>query len=479
VDSGLAGADTEKVIARARELYQDWDVTGLPVYLRRNSLDYYYLSVWPGLRHLHPAAGLDLPGRPPRVGQAYVHVPFCSGVCDFCSYFLTTTGDAGSDPRVDRYLDQLLDQVRIHRRDMDIALSTIYIGGGTPSILTPAQLARLLGTMRELGIFTDGLVGTMELHPELFGDPERLDRTLEVLSGHGIQRVSVGYQSNDEALLDATNRRHHADFLPSAAQHLRSHGFVFNLDLMYGLPGQSVQAWADSLATAISVRPDSISTYFTFVDYATPMYRQVRRDPTLLAGPEHAQLCHVVAQVALADAGYDELPNDFYSVPAGDPRHYVQDALPSQGSSLALGAGAYGYYPGVQYFNEMSFAGYGRAIAENRAPVWRAAVLTDAEELARDIMFSLKNAPLLSLPLFRERHGTDPIAAYPRQFDDLARLGLVAVADDTVRLTAKGRLVVEEIACLFAPDRPEGAVGSRVEQNLVRKHHFAPTFRAG
>jgi coproporphyrinogen III oxidase-like Fe-S oxidoreductase len=124
----------------------------------------------------------------------------------------------------------------------------------------------------------------------------------------------------------------------------------------------------------------------------------------------------------------------------------------------------------------MSFAGYGRAIAEGRAPVWRAAVLTGAEELARDVMFSLKNAPSLNLALFRERHGTDPVAAYPRQFDELVRLGLVTVDDAAARLTAKGRLMVEEVACLFAPHRPEGTVSSRVEGNLVRKHHFAPTY---
>jgi hypothetical protein len=83
---------------------------------------------------------------------------------------------------------------------------------------------------------------------------------------------------------------------------------------------------------------------------------------------------------------------------------------------------------------------------------------------------------LLSFPLFRDRHGTDPVAAYPREFDELVRLRLVEVCADAARLTPKGRLVVEEIACLFAVNRPEGTVTSRVAANLVRKHHFAPTY---
>lgn len=469
-------AGMERIVARARERYREWELAALPPYLRRNALDYYYLSIWPGLRHLQPVTELALPQPPTSASYAYVHIPFCSGICDFCSYVLTTTRDAGTDPRVDRYLDLVLAQVRIHQRDQRIALTSLYLGGGTPSLLTPAQLDRLLGGLRDLGTFAPELVGTMELHPEIFADPKRLDRTLQVLSSHGIRRVSIGYQSDDDTLLDATNRRHHADFLPRAAELLRERGFMFNVDLMYGLPGQRAESWAGSIATVLAVRPDSISTYCTFVDYGTPLWRQVQRDPTLLSTMEDVQLCHIVAQLMLEEAGYHELPNDFYSVPTEDPGGFTQRALPSQANSLALGAGAYGYYPGVQYFNEISLTGYARAINEGRRPVWRAAVLSPAEELARDIMFSVKNAPALWFPLFRERHGTDPVASYPREFDELVRLGLVEIGSDTARLTPKGRLVAEEIACRFAPHRPEGTITSRVEANLVRKHHFAPTY---
>jgi oxygen-independent coproporphyrinogen III oxidase len=490
VEPGTGGAQqsarVRTVVARAVELCREWGLAELPADLQRNSLDYYYLSVWPGLRHLRPATELTLPQRPSSVSYAYVHIPFCSGICDFCSYFLTTTRDAGTDARVERYLDQLLDQVRIHQRDQEIALTSIYLGGGTPSILTPDQLERLLGTLRELGVLTPGLVGTMELHPEVFGElasrttkhrtERRLDRTLDVLARHGIRRVSIGYQSDDDALLDASNRRHQAEFLTDAAKHLRERGFTFNLDLMYGLPGQSVEAWVGALEAALTVRPDSVATYCTFVDPGTPLWRRASKEPTLLATPQTIQLCHIAAQLVLAEAGYHELPNDFYAVPTEDPAGFTQLALPSQGGSLALGAGAYGYYPGVQYFNEMSFGGYARAIAEGRVPVWRAAVLDPAEELARDIMFSFKNSPVLALPLFRDRHGTDPVTAYPGEFEELARLRLVEIEADRVRLTPKGRLVVEEIACRFAPHRPEGTVASRVEGNLIRKHHFAPTY---
>jgi coproporphyrinogen III oxidase-like Fe-S oxidoreductase len=465
-----------KVVARARELYRDWDLAALPAHLQRNSLDYYYLSVWPGLGDLRPVEELTLPTRPREVRYAYVHLPFCSGVCDFCSYFLTTAKGDG-DPKINRYLDQLLAQVDIHRRDLDITIASIYLGGGTPSILTPGQLAKLLGGLRERGILDPAMVGTMELHPELFADEPRLARTLEVLAQHGIRRVSIGYQSDDDTLLDATNRRHHGGFLGLAADRLRSAGFAFNVDLMYGLPRQSLDTWVGSIEAVLAVRPDSIATYFTFVDPGTLLWRRVKQSRERVASTEDAQLQHLAAQVALEDAGYHELPGDFWAVPTEDPAAWTQFALPSQANSLALGAGAYGYYPGVQYFNEFRFDRFATAVAAGRPPLWRAAVLTPAQDLARDVMFSLKNAPLLRLDLFRQRYGTDPVAAFPAQFDQLVRWGLVDVNEQAVRLTAKGRLVVEEIACLFAVDTPQGTVGaSRVEENLIRKHHFAPTY---
>jgi oxygen-independent coproporphyrinogen-3 oxidase len=410
------------------------------------------------------------------VEYAYVHIPFCSGICGFCSYFLTVKRGAGSDGQVDAYLSQLIAQLRIHLQDLDLAISYIYLGGGTPSVLRSSQLARLLEDMVELDTFAPSLIGTMEIHPELFDDLAELDRVLDVLAAHGIGRVSIGYQSKDGELLHATNRRHGTEFLSAAAEHLRARGFIFNVDLMYGLPNQSLASWVDTIASVLAIRPNSISTYFTFVDYGTQLWHDVQREPALLSTPEHTQLCHITAQLALEDAGYHELPNDFYTMPAADDTAFEQTILPSAANSLALGAGAYGYYPGVQYFNEFSFIGYARAVTNGREPIWRAAVLTPAEELCRDVMFSFKNSPKLDLRLFQQRHGLSPLDSHPCQFEELVRLDLVDMSADAVWLTPKGRLLVEEISCMFAPERPAGAVASRSEVFLVRKHNYVPTY---
>jgi oxygen-independent coproporphyrinogen III oxidase len=462
----------------AGELFREWDVESLPAHLRRNSLDYYYLSVWPGGADLGPASQLSLPVRPARTEYAYIHIPFCSGLCDFCSYFLTVSRDVGSDPRVPEYLDDLIAAASFHQTQTKLDLSSIYLGGGTPSLLYPEQMQHLLGGLSRLGVLSPQLIGTMEVHPEAFTDRGRMNALLDVVWAHGIRRVSLGFQSHDADILDGTNRRHGAAFLDQAMDHLRGRGLLVNIDLMYGLPGQSLESWAGSLELTLGAHPDSISTYFTFIDRGTVLWRRVQDNPAMLPSHGEIQTQHLAAQIALDQAGYHELPSDFYCKPTGDPAGFTQETLPSDANSVALGAGAYGYYPGVQFFNYFDFGRYREAARGGRDPIWRAAVLTPEEELCRDIMFSFKNAPALSIPLFTAKHGVSPVVSHADTFARLSSLGLVDVGGDKIRLTAKGRLVVEEIACAFAPRRQRHPAESRREAGILEKHHFAPTYPA-
>jgi oxygen-independent coproporphyrinogen III oxidase len=448
---------------RARQQYARWELAALPARLRRNGLDHYYLSVWPGLEQLAPLA--ELPPRRAPVRNGYVHLPFCSGLCDFCSYFVLVGRDRAD---MARYVDDLLRDLALNQERAEVALTTLYLGGGTPSLLGPDLLARLLDGMRAEGALADGLIGTAELHPELFADPARAGETLDVLRGRGLGRVSLGLQSVDDELLAATNRRHGADFMDAALARLD--GFRVNLDLMYGLPGQSLESWIATLEAALARRPGSLSTYFTFIDPGTALHHRVVRGEVALPAHELVQTQHIAAQLALEAAGYRELPNDFWTVTEGDFR---QETLPSDANTLALGAGAYGYFAGVQFFNELSLAGYRAKLAAGRLPVWRGRRLSPAEELCRDVMFSLKNAPELDLARFAARHGATPLDSHPEVMALLDEHELVEADARALRLTPKGRLLVEEIACLF---EPPGHHARRSADRRVRRHNFAPTY---
>jgi oxygen-independent coproporphyrinogen III oxidase len=480
---GVASAGTREwraaIADAAGQLLREWEIESLPAHLTRSNSDFYYLSVWPGLAAADPVAGMRLPDRPVRTEYAYIHIPFCSGLCNFCSYFLSVSRDADGDPRVSRYLDDLIAQAGIDQGNSELDLSYVYLGGGTPSLLHPDQMERLLAGFSRLGILSPRIIGTIEFHPEIFADQARMTAMLDTVAAYGIKRVSLGFQSSDPDILRATNRRHDPNFLLAAVRQLQDRDFGVNIDLMYGLPGQSLESWLHSLELALLSRPDSISTYFTFIDYGTLLWRRTQRDPAMLLTHTEIQLQHLAAQISLEWAGYHELPGDFYSKPAGDPSRYVQEALPSASNTLALGAGAYGYYPGVQYFHFFDFQRYSDMVRGGQSPVWRAAVLTSEEELCRDIMFSLKNAPSLDMRIFADRHGISPLDSHPDMLAELASLDLAVVSDDKVQLTAKGRLLVEEIACAFAPPRRRGSgPGSRRDATLLRKHNFVPAYPA-
>lgn len=472
-------AQAGEIASQAQALFDAWKLDALPGHLKRNALDYYYLSVWPGLLELDKADGLTLPGRPPKTESAYFHIPFCSGRCTFCSYFLAVVDEQRGRARVSSYVDQLADEVAIHADGTELLLSYVYFGGGTPSLVDPLDFDRLLGVLKKRGYLAKALQGTVEVHPEFFRDARRAGDLLDTLSSYGLKRISVGFEAGNDSLLTGTNRRHRSAFLESAIHILRSRQFTINVDVMYGLPEQSIDDWAETLSTVLAHKPDSVSTYCTFIDYGTAMWRSVDHGTLTLQSHRHVQTQHIVSQLMLKAAGYWELPSDFFAIPTGSPSSYRQDTLPSSANSLAIGAGSYGYYPGVQYFNEFHFGRYAFRVKSGEAPIWRAALLDDAEDLRRDVMFSFKNAPCLDGGLFRQRYGIVPWEAFDAEFSQLEKYGLIDLSKDCCKLTRIGRLLVEEIAMLFASRRGGSSDASPAEMRRMKMHNFAPTYGGG
>ena len=249
---------------------------------------------------------------------------------------------------------------------------------------------------------------------------------------------------------------------------------MVNLDLMYGLVGQPATAWAATLADAVAAAPDSISTYFLFVDRGTGLYERVRRGAVVLPTHRAAQTQHLMAQLYLEAHGYHELPNDFWARDVGDPATFRPERLPSAAVTLPVGPGAYGYYSGAQLANVFDLAEYGRRVASGQSPLWRGHTLSPDEAFHRDVMFALKNDPFIDCSLFRAAYNRSPLEQFAARFARLEELALATIEGDHVRLTAKGRLCVEEIAALFR--HPAIAPAADAAQPLLQKHNFAPTY---
>ncbi|MCA9867272.1 MAG: radical SAM protein [Anaerolineae bacterium] len=468
-------SDQSPLMAAATAQYDAYRLDELPRALQRDSLDYYYLSVYPSLAEMRVFGPGDGPPYPATVANAYIHVPFCSGVCDFCSYYLVAVNPQRR-AAIRRYLEQLKAEFDFHAHHTTLDITYLYFGGGTPSLIPPDALDGLLSFLSDRRYLNRGALGTLELHPEFFADEAAATRFLDTLKHYGIGRVSVGYQVSDETLLRDTKRRHAASFLNKAMALLRARGFLVNLDLMYGLAGQSLGSWETTLADAIAFAPDSISTYFLFVNQGTGLHERVRRGRVSLPAHRHLQTQHIMAQLALSAAGYHELPNDFWARGTGDPATFRPERLPSATVTLPTGPGAYGYYGHTQLANVFDLAEYERRMADGRSPLWRGRHLSAEESLHRDVMFSLKNDPFIDCSLFRTAYNTGPLERFPAIFEKLVALDLVEVSGERIYLTPKGRLGVEEIAGLFRHPAIRAVEDEPGATALLAKHNFAPTY---
>jgi len=467
--------DLSTLANEASHLFEKYQLDALPKALRRNSLDYYYLSIYPSLSEMRPLALDDAPPYPATITNAYIHIPFCSGVCDFCSYYLMAV-----NPRrraaIARYLECVKAELDFHARHTNLDINYIFFGGGTPSLIPADALESFLAFMVDRRYLNPAVMGTLELHPEFFGDEATAVRFLNVLKRHGITRVSVGYQLSDETILRETNRRHEAGFMGRAMALLRESGFLVNIDLMYGLSGESFDSWERTLTHAIGFAPDSISTYFLFVDRGTGLYERVRRGQVVLPSHRHVQTQHLMAQIALGAAGYHELPNDFWARDVGDPTTFRPERLASAAVTLPVGSGAYGYYNRAQVANVFDLGEYERRMAAGLSPLWRGYSLSDDESFHRDVMFALKNDPYIDCSMFRTAYNRSPLNEFGLIFEKLTELKMVEASGDRIYLTPKGRLCVEELAGLFRHPAIGPANDSPGGGRLLVKHNFAMTY---
>ena len=226
----------------------------------------------------------------------YVHVPFCRSKCQYCDFYSVTTKET-------RVLDGYLEAVCQHIREagalaQDHLVDTVYFGGGTPSLLGAEALARILATIRKSFHVSDAAEITVEANPDSVSDA-----LLRRLRSEGFNRVSLGVQCDDDVILKKLGRPHTYAQAVQAVERIRKAGFRnFSVDLMYGLPGQSVEAWLKTLENVLRLQPEHISCYGLTVEEGTPLWDY--REYCNLADDDTQADMYLKAIKLLADRGY-------------------------------------------------------------------------------------------------------------------------------------------------------------------------------
>lgn len=390
-----------------------------------------------------PAAALSTLGE--RGFGFYVHVPFCTvrcGYCDFNTYTATELGSAHFPGSVSRqtYADQAIAEIRQARRvlgDTDRRVDTIFFGGGTPTLLPPADLTRIVAAIRdEFGLSPDAEV-TTEANP----DSVTL-QDLDQLRAGGFTRLSFGMQSSVPRVLAVLDRTHDPARVPAVVEWARAAGFTsadsggVSLDLIYGTPGETMADWERSLDDALACQPDHVSAYSLIVEDGTALARRVRRGELPMPDEDDYADKYVVADERLRKQGlgWYEVSN-WATAPAHQCRHNL--LYWRGGDWWGVGPGAHSHVGGVRWWNVKHPAAYADRIHARVSPAHGRETLTAEDRRVERVLLELRLREGLTLDVLDEAGR----AVVPGQVDR----GLVTVVGDRLVLTDEGRLLADGV----------------------------------
>lgn len=363
----------------------------------------------------------------------YVHLPFCAIKCFYCDF----TAFSGQKSSVGAYLRALEREASFYP---GIKPSTYYIGGGTPSELSTGELAQLFSMLAvRYGPLSKAKETTFEANPESL-DVEKV----EVLRRAGVGRLSLGLQTTEDRLLRAVGRKHTwADFL-RVYKLARGYGFSLNVDLMLGLPGQSMAGALCSLRAVLGLSPEHLSLYCLQVEDRTLFARRdVREDDSLTRRMFDSSL------KLLAGSGYRHYEISNFALPGRESAHNIN--YWKNGSYLGLGCGAAGYLGGVRYQNEDRLQNYIAKVERGESPTASHERLKGKEKTGEDLMLGLR---LLSGISLTQRMRSQ----FEAEFESLRRKGLLELSRNPrsgvparARLTPEGVFFANEVFREFVP----------------------------
>jgi len=371
------------------------------------------------------------PGR--RLGW-YVHVPFCTVRCGYCDFNTYTKADLGGRDIRSDWSVAAVREVRLARRllgDLGSPADTVFFGGGTPTLLPPRELARVVDEIRD----TFGLSGDVEITAEANPDTLR-DEVLAGLLEAGVNRLSIGMQSAVQQTLDVLDRTHRAEALPGVVDAARRAGFDrISLDLIYGTPGETSAQWQTTLDTALAMQPDHVSAYGLVVEPGTALHRRVRGGEVAEVNDDEAAERYEAADAAFVATGMCWYEVSNWSLPGQESRHNLRywHNLDWWG----VGPGAHSHLRGVRWWNRSHPVAWMQALASGHTPAQAREILTSEQSADEALMLGLRLADGVSL---------HAIPGFSRgRVPDLVADGLVVAVDDRIVLTGRGRLLADRV----------------------------------
>ena len=366
--------------------------------------------------------------------SVYIHIPFCATKCYYCAF----NTYAFHKEQAKAYLTALRTEMELYASDTE-PLQTIFIGGGTPSILSANALARLFTDIQQHFRITPDAEISVECNPGTV-DTEKLS----VMRDNGVNRLSFGLQAMQDETLKQLGRIHTvAEFLES--YHLaREHRFEnINIDLIFALPNQAMEVWHHTLNEVISLDPEHISAYNLVMEETTPFYEQWQAGELHLPTEDTEADMFQYTIETLTAHGYTHYEICNFAKPNREARHNL--VYWNNQPCIGLGAGASGYVNGIRYSNIRGIVPYINKLSKRNKPIANTERLTGHAEKAETLMLALRKREGLSLEDYRNRFAEEIEVAFGSILKKWMDLGLLERTATHLRLTSRGRFLANEI----------------------------------
>ena len=370
----------------------------------------------------------------------YIHVPFCRRRCNYCSF----VSYEHRETEIPAYLSAL--KKELVRRGHGEHVRSIYFGGGTPSLLSVRQVGDILTTISSLFAVDEGIEVTMEANPGTINV-----MYLTAIRALGVNRLSLGVQSmnNDELLL--MGRIHTGPEAGEAVRFARNAGFDnLSLDLMYGLPGQTLRGWQNTLDMVLEMEPEHLSLYCLSLEADTPIWTAVKGKQIPDIDPDLSADQYELAEDILSAHGYRHYEISNWAKPDRECQHNITywKYLPY----LGVGVAAHSFIDGRRLANTESIYEYLAAFSDDLEPKLDPDKEISLElQLAEKIFLGLRLCDGIGVDDINSRFGIDLLECYSHQVGELAEAGLLECAGRQLRLTRRGRLLSNEVFWRFLP----------------------------
>lgn len=365
------------------------------------------------------------------IEHLYIHIPFCHRICPYCGFHKHTPGSTD----IGAFVRALLSELAIHQRSLELQPKTLFLGGGTPTMLSEAHLETLLTGLRHALDTTRLEEFCLEANPKTIGpDKARLLRAL------GVTRISLGVQSWDADVLRTLGRDHTPDEARETYDELRDAGIPeVNIDLMFSIPGQSAAVWQSSLEKTVSLKPDHISAYNLTYEEDTEFLRRFK-NRELDTNPDRDADQFFAAHDLLTASGFEHYEVSNFARPN---RHSLHNEAYWRGADyLGLGPSAFSTVARHRWRNIPDTAAWMTRLEAGRIPIVESEELDDAAWLTERVALELRTA-----------EGLDPAqrTVNPEQANRLRALGLIHPETDRIRLTREGLALADSIALDLLP----------------------------